>query len=103
MKNSKLNIDVLDPDHWDESMRYESLACCAFNCERGGGPDGIAEAGYYDTNISIKTNVNGLKALELIVDALIEKTSGSLKSDLQVVRSSLSGKLSYESAADLVD
>lgn len=102
MSNSKLNISILEPSHWDEAFRYESLARCAFNCDRGGGPNDIAEAGFYDFNI-VELNKKGINAIEQIIDILINKTSGKLQQELIELRASLSDKLVYESAADLVD
>ena len=103
MDKSKINIYLLDPNEDEDSMRYESLAKCAFNCQRGGGPDGIAEASFYDSNIVGQVNSKGLKALYSIIDELIIKSDNKLKKELIEARDSLSENISYHKAGEFVD
>lgn len=87
----------------DIAMRYEGLACAAFNCKRYGGPDNLAIQSFYNENFVPEPNFKAIWALEQIITQLVKKANGENKAHLRNIFDSLDERLKQESSADLID
>lgn len=83
-------------------MRYEKLAMYALDCKRAGDPDGIAWANYY-SNFVPNINKDGTKALNIILEALINKNQGNIKVELIALKDSLTEKMKQQSGIELIN
>ncbi|MBP7808820.1 MAG: hypothetical protein KA163_05975 [Bacteroidia bacterium] len=94
---------ILNDTDQDPAMRYEGLARFAFDCDRAGGPGNIAEAGVFDSEFVPDITADGLVIINQILDALIVKTDGYIKDELNSIKDSLTGGMSQQSGIELID
>lgn len=93
---------ILHGNDFDPSMRYEGLARAAFDCERKGGPNGIADQEFFN-NFVPEITPKAIAALDEILVALSKKTSGETRSNLLQVRSSLTMDMLQRTGIELID
>lgn len=89
-------------NEYDPAMRYEGLARTAFDCNKWGGPDGIAHQEFYN-NFVPDVNIKAIDALKKIVIALLTKVSPPAKVELDQILRSLEGEMPQESGIALID
>ncbi len=94
---------VLHQDDFDPGMRYEGLARYAFDCERWGGPNNVAQQSVYNSLFVPNTNAEGLLVLNQILEALIAKSNGNAKVEFTELKNSLSEDMKQRTAIDLID
>lgn len=91
----------LGDDH-DPGMRYEGLARTAFDCEKWGGPDGIAHQEFYN-NFVPDLNPKAIDVLKKIIVALKSKVTRQAQTELDAILESLSQGMPQESGIELID
>ena len=96
-------MHILNENDDDPAMRYEGLACAAFNCNYGNGPNGIAHQGFYNREFVPDITPAGTNALNQIIDSLITKTEGDIKQELTILKNSLTETMKQESGIELID
>lgn len=84
-------------------MRYEKLAMYALDCKRWEGPDDMAVANHYDAHFVPEIDEKGTKALNIILEALINKNQGKIKAELIMLKNSLTEKMKQQSGIELID
>lgn len=94
---------VIHQEDFDPGMRYEGLARYAFDCERWGGPNNVAQQSVYNSLFISDTNEEGLTVLNQILDALITKSNGNAKLEFIELKNSLSEDMKQRTAIDLID
>lgn len=95
---------IPNEDHDEPAMRYEGLACYAFDCDRLEDPRTIAYAGFFDGEFIELLTENGLSAMHSIIDQLIIKESNKEKTEsLKEIRQSLTVGMEQASSIDLLD
>ena len=96
-------IYILNENDQEPAMRYEGLARHAFNCDRGGGPNNIADAGVFDSEFIPSITKDGLLIMNQIIEALIYKANNEIAKELREIKSSLSEKIEQENGIELID
>lgn len=94
---------VMYQDDFDPGMRYEGLARYAFNCERWGGPNNVAQQSVYNSLFIPEMNANGLIVLNQILEALIEKSNGNKRKEFIDLKNSLVANIKQKTAIELID
>ncbi len=87
----------------DPSMRFEGLARYAFCCERGGGPNNIADAGVFDREFVPNITAEGLRIANEILDSLITKINGETNEELINFKNSLTENMDQLRGVALID
>ncbi len=88
----------------EPAMRYEGIACYAFDCDWGQDPKGIAFAVFFDGEFIEELTEEGLKAMYTIIDQLIIKENDTAKTEsLKVVRESLKIGMEQSRSIELLD
>ncbi|MFE8423769.1 hypothetical protein ABHQ57_06915 [Tenacibaculum sp. ZH5_bin.1] len=92
-------------DEFRADMKYEMLARYAFDCDRWGGPNNIADANYYDFHFVPKIDEEGTQALSSILEALISKHDNEIakKEELILLRGSLSKEMKQKTGIELIN
>jgi hypothetical protein len=93
---------VLFSNEHDPGMRYEGLARTAFDCQKWGGPNGIAHQEFYN-NFVLEITEEAKEAIKQILLALINRTSGDVKEHLHQIMESLTVRMSQETGIELID
>lgn len=95
---------IPNEDDQEPAMRYEGLACYAFDCSRMEDPGTIADAGFFDGEFIELLTQNGLNAMYSIIDQLIIKENNKEKTEsLTAVRQSLTVGMEQENSIGLLD
>ena len=87
----------------DPAAKYEGLAKYAFDCEPWGGPGGIAHQNFYNFNFVPEINKEGVQSLHLILNALIDKSSGQIADEFLTLKESLSEEMKQRTGIDLIN
>ena len=91
-------------NHQEPAMRYEGLACYAFDCERMQDPGTIADASFFDRHFIELLTSEGLNAMHSIIDQLVNKENKKEKTELlNEVRQSLTIGMEQKSSIELLD
>jgi len=94
---------VINQEYKDPGMRYEGLARYAFDCERWGGPNNVAQQSVYNSLFIPETNAEGLLVLTQILEALIKKSNGNAKEEFVNLKDSLATNMKQRTAINLID
>ncbi len=94
---------ILNEDDQEPAMQFEGLARFAFNCDRGGGPNNIADASVFDNEFIPKITPDGLIITHQLIDALIDNPNVNSKDQLVKIKSSLSGEIVQDNAIGLIE
>lgn len=100
-----MSLFLMDGDSTDPAMRWESIARAAFDGKRRGGPNGEADASYYDHVFTEDDNPEKVKALIIVVEALIDKVQGKQNVELNEILDSLKSEvnMTQDTAIDCID
>lgn len=99
-----MNNYISYSDDENQNFRYEGLARFAFNCKKYEGPNNIAAQEAFDTLFIPEVTLDGFKAINNILDAIIDKNiSIEINHELEFIKSNLRLPLHQSSVVDLID
>lgn len=86
----------------EPAMRFEGIVRYTFDCNRGEGPNNIADASVFDREFIPDITIVGFQIMNEILEVLIAKTKSN-KKEFILLKESLTKDMEQQNAIELID